>query len=120
MLTEQLQAIKQTEQLCRELLGRAQAQRLRILAEAEQEAETEYSKQEASARREGEARLAQAREEAAALKQEQLCQREAELSRLRDGNEARIAHAVTKIMERMCSGDDCADEPFQPFGAQTG
>lgn len=120
MLKNELEALRQAESRCRELLSQAEEERLRIESAAKKEAELDYRRLEEQARREGEARLEQARAKALADKQAGLDALEKEIEAMRQRSRAHIRPAAEKILERMCNGNDCSHESIQPLAVKTG
>lgn len=120
MLTNELEALRQAELRCRELLNQAKEERLRIEGVAKKEAELDYRNLIEEARREGEARLEQARAQAALDKQAGLDALSLEIDAMRRQSQAYIRPAAQKILERMCNGNDCAHEPIQHSAVKTG
>ena len=118
MIEKELEELRQTERLCRELLAEAEAERGRAECDAKASAEKELKRLEAEARKEGEARLEQARLAVAEKKQAELEALGAEIERLKQSGKARIGPAAWKIIERMCNGDDSENELLQPSGAE--
>ena len=120
MLTKELDMLREAEQWCKHLLAEAEREGLNIEAEARREAERERQKFESTARRDGETLLEKVRIETAAEKQAQLEIKKTEIEAMWQGSEEKTAAAAAILMERMCSGDDCANEPLPASGAQTG
>ena len=120
MLTKELEMLRETEQRCKQLLAEVERESLHMKTEAGREAEREREKFEQAARRDGEALLKKVAGELAAEKQARLAEKEAELAAMWQGGETKVATAAEKLMERMCSGDDCADEPLSDSGAEAG
>ena len=106
MIEKELEELRQTEQMCRELVTEAEAERRKAEQDAKTNAETELKRLEKEARSEGEARLEQARVDAAENKRTELEAMNAEIERLKQSGKARTGPAVQKIVERMCNGDD--------------
>ena len=118
MIEKELEELRKTERMCRERLAEAEEERQKAESDAKENAEKEFKRLETEARSEGEARLAQVRVDADERKRAELEVLSAEIEEMKQAGKARIAPAVQKIIERMCGGDDCANELFQPAGAE--
>ena len=118
MIEKELEELRQTEQLCRELIAAAEEERLKSERDAKTNAEKESRRQELEAHSEGEERLLRARLDADERKRAELAAMSEEIERMIQSGKARMGPAVRKIIERMCNGDDCANELLQPSGAE--
>ena len=112
MLEKELALLKQTELDCRAMVAEAKKEAARIEAAARQEALREYEKYEKAAAEEGAALLEKARADAEAEGKALLEEKKAEIAAMQGEREVGVETTVEKLIERLCCGDDRADEPF--------